>query len=48
MSNCLDPDQDQHSVGPDLFRFLADNKVDTSKESVKNEYSMTMFASGDG
>ena len=40
MSNGLDPDQDRHSVSPDLGpkclqRLSADNKVTTSKERVK-------------
>ena len=40
VSNSLDPDQDQHYVGPDLGpncfqRLSADVKVTTSKERVK-------------
>ena len=40
VSNGLDPDQDRHSVGPDLVpnclqRLSADDKVATSKERVK-------------
>ena len=39
MSNSLDPDQDPHSVGPDLGlkymqRLLADDKIAASKERV--------------
>ena len=40
VSNSLDPDQDQHSVGPDLGpnclqRLSADDKVAASKERIK-------------
>ena len=44
MSNCLDPDHDRHSVGPDLGpnclqRLSADDKkVAASKEEVKRTY----------
>ena len=41
MSNSLDPDQDQHSVGPDLGpnhlqRLSTDNKSQFSKEELMN------------
>ena len=44
MSKGLDPDQDQHSVGPDLGpnrlqRLSADDKVTANKERVNSNHS---------
>ena len=45
VSNCLDPDQDQHSVGPDLFpnclqRLSADDKSLLARKELVRQYSL--------